>query len=293
MTTMRWCQRKIASIISTVPVRFFERKHPMTVDAFELSEASPDTRKAQMALKRYTIPLVVVLVTALMFYGSTPSNNTSPCQYPLGQDTTRPPSPFKFAATHNDSKVLNVHIVPHTHDDVGWPKTVEQYYFGLNNSIQHAAVHEIIDLVVAALLEHPSRTFTYVEQKFFSMWWERQTDAVKDSVRFLVANQQLNFANGGWCMHDKATTHYMGMIDQTTLGHSFLKREFGVIPKVGWQLDPFGHSASQASMFTSMVGFDALYFGRIDYQDLRMRQLERECEGLWNSSTSLNDTTVF
>jgi hypothetical protein len=293
MTTMRWCQRKIASIISTVPVRFFERKHPMTVDAFELSEASPDTRKAQMALKRYTIPLVVVLVTALMFYGSTPSNNTSPCQYPLGQDTTRPPSPFKFAATHNDSKVLNVHIVPHTHDDVGWPKTVEQYYFGLNNSIQHAAVHEIIDLVVAALLEHPSRTFTYVEQKFFSMWWERQTDAVKDSVRFLVANQQLNFANGGWCMHDEATTHYMGMIDQTTLGHSFLKRELGVIPKVGWQLDPFGHSASQASMFTSMVGFDALYFGRIDYQDLRMRQLERECEGLWNSSTSLNDTTVF
>jgi hypothetical protein len=31
---------------------------------------------------------------------------------------------------------LNVHLVPHSHDDVGWLMTIDQYYVGSNNSIQ-------------------------------------------------------------------------------------------------------------------------------------------------------------
>jgi len=189
----------------------------------------------------------------------------------------------------SDGKTLNVHVVPHTHDDVGWLKTVDEYFWGRNTSIQDACVNDILDSVVSALLDNPFRTFTYVETKFFSMWWERQTDAVKESVRFLVSNNQLHFANGGWCMHDEATTHFMGMIDQTTLGHAFLKRELGVVPRVGWQLDPFGHSSTQASLLTSKVGFDALYFGRIDYQDLEIRKLRKDCEGLWDPSKKRNN----
>ena len=50
--------------------------------------------------------------------------------------------PFQFAGkVYNTTGSLvegklNVHLVSHTHDDVGWLKTVDQYFIGSNNSIQ-------------------------------------------------------------------------------------------------------------------------------------------------------------
>lgn len=36
--------------------------------------------------------------------------------------------------------VINVHLVPHTHDDVGWLKTVDQYYYGSQKDITPVGV---------------------------------------------------------------------------------------------------------------------------------------------------------
>jgi alpha-mannosidase len=97
-------------------------------------------------------------------------------------------------------------------------------------------------------------------------------------------------------MHDEAATHYIGMVDQTTLGHRLLKEEFGDagIPTVAWQLDPFGHSATQAALLSAEAGMDALFFGRIDYQDLKLRVNESRAEFVWRASPSLGvDTQVF
>lgn len=123
----------------------------------------------------------------------------------------------------------------------------------------------ILDNVLESLLDTQTehdRTFTYVEMKFFSKWYLSLPDSSKQSLKDLIAKGQFSFANGGWSMHDEASTHFMGMIDQTTLGHTFLKKELGVVPTVGWQIDPFGHSATQGGLMTSGMGFDALYFGR-------------------------------
>lgn len=54
-------------------------------------------------------------------------------------------------------------------------------------------------------------------------------------------------------MHDEATTHYVDMIDQTTLGHRFIKNQFNKVPRAGWQIDTFGHSAVQAYLLGAEV----------------------------------------
>ncbi|XP_078433957.1 alpha-mannosidase At3g26720-like isoform X2 [Wolffia australiana] len=186
---------------------------------------------------------------------------------------------------------INVHLVAHSHDDVGWLKTIDQYYVGSNNSIQGACVQNVLDSVVSALLADKNRRFIYVEQAFFQRWWRQQSDAIKKIVRGLVDSGQLEFINGGMCMHDEASTLYIDMIDQTTLGHRFIEHEFGQIPRIGWQIDPFGHSAVQAYLLSSEVGFDALFFSRIDYQDRIKRKGLKSLEVVWRGSQTFGSTS--
>jgi len=186
---------------------------------------------------------------------------------------------------------LNVHIVSHTHDDVNWLKTTDQYYYGANNSIQHAAVQHVLDSVIHSLSLSSKRKFIYVEQAFFQRWWNQQTEETHNLVKNLVSNGQLEFVNGGWCMHDEATTHYIGMIDQTTLGHAYIKKIFGEehVPTAGWQIDPFGHSATQATYMSAGFGFDGLVVGRIDFRDRSKRTETKTLEFVWEPSQSFGE----
>ncbi|XP_047341830.1 probable alpha-mannosidase At5g13980 isoform X2 [Impatiens glandulifera] len=185
---------------------------------------------------------------------------------------------------------LNVHLVAHSHDDVGWLKTVDQYYVGTNGTIQAACVQDILDSLIPALLADKNRKFIYVEQAFFQRWWRQQSQAIQSITKQFISSGQLEFINGGMCMHDEAAPHYIDMIDQTTLGHRFIKQEFDLAPRIGWQIDPFGHSAVQAYLLGAEVGFDSLFFGRIDYQDRAKRYVDKSLEVVWQGSKSLGSS---
>ena len=82
-----------------------------------------------------------------------------------------------------DPSVLNVHIVAHSHDDVGWLKTVDQYCQGLNRKgwvgweeNQRAGVQYSIDTVVQELAMDPEKRYIQVETAFFWRWWKQQEE---------------------------------------------------------------------------------------------------------------------
>lgn len=57
---------------------------------------------------------------------------------------------------HNEAYPTNgpaitVHLIPHSHDDVGWLKTVDNYFYGGDMRTQFAGVQYTIDTVVSEL----------------------------------------------------------------------------------------------------------------------------------------------
>jgi len=55
-----------------------------------------------------------------------------------------------------------------------------------------------------------------------------------------------------------------------------------------WQIDPFGHSSTQASLLSWASGFDALFFGRIDYQvSTRYQNTSKKMQTTFNFSSLL------
>lgn len=52
---------------------------------------------------------------------------------------------------------LTVHLVPYSHNDLGWRKTVDHYYYGTNKQVQRASVMQILETVTIELEKDPNR----------------------------------------------------------------------------------------------------------------------------------------
>lgn len=132
-----------------------------------------------------------------------------------------------------------MHIQPHSHDDLGWLKTFDQYLRGANNTIQAASVQSIYDSVIAALQADGSRTFHAVEMGFLMRYLEARPPAQTVAVRALLDAGQLTLTNAGWSMADEACPTYIEMADSLSLGQRLAAARFGArhaSSTVGWQI---------------------------------------------------------
>lgn len=110
--------------------------------------------------------------------------------------------------TAPDPKRLNVHLIPHSHDDVGWLKSVDQYFYGSRSNIQKAGVQYTIDSVIEELIRDKDRRFIQVETAFFWMWWQEQGEEQRSIVRELVKSGVLPPSFFKLFKSDKTTLTY-------------------------------------------------------------------------------------
>ncbi|CAG9856047.1 unnamed protein product [Phyllotreta striolata] len=190
-----------------------------------------------------------------------------------------------------DKNKINVHLIPHSHDDVGWLKTLDEYYYGVNTG--QISVRLIISSVVEALKRNPDRRYIQVETAYFHKWWKDNED-MRTEFKQLVDRGQIEMVNGAWSMNDEACVNYQSIIDQFTFGLRKIEESVGKCgrPRVGWQIDPFGHSREHASILSQM-GFDGVLFARMDHDDKSARQAKGQLNFLWHGSANLEDSTIF
>ena len=76
--------------------------------------------------------------------------------------------------------------------------------------------------------------------------------------------------------NDEACPNYADILLNFEMGHDFVRQEFdGLVPKIGWQLDPFGHSEVMAYLFAEM-GMDAMVFARMNPEEFKHRKLTQD-----------------
>ena len=77
-----------------------------------------------------------------------------------------------YALKMNAISKTTIHVVPHSHNDLGWLKTLDQCYTGEGDVKAKANARMLITNYIIELEKDKNKKFSQVEMKFFSMWWD-------------------------------------------------------------------------------------------------------------------------
>jgi len=170
---------------------------------------------------------------------------------------------------------LRVIVMPHSHNDPGWLKTVEGYFA--------TATKSIITNMVDKLTQHTNMTFIWTEMSYLSMWWEVAQPDMRDKLRVLLDSGRLEIPTGGWVMTDEANVELFSMVEQLVEGHSFLRSTLNVKPKSSWSVDSFGHGGTFPHILAKS-GISNMVIMRVHYAWKEWLARYQQGDFLWKQS---------
>ena len=65
-----------------------------------------------------------------------------------------------------------MHLIANSHDDLGWNKKLDEYFYYYYDDIYSGNVSGIITDTVDSLIYNDDRKFTWSEIKYLKMWWD-------------------------------------------------------------------------------------------------------------------------
>ncbi|KAL6605857.1 hypothetical protein ACP70R_041510 [Stipagrostis hirtigluma subsp. patula] len=181
-----------------------------------------------------------------------------------------------------NAEKLKVFVAPHSHNDPGWIRTVEEYY--------ERKSRNILDTIVDSLSKDSRRKFIWEEMSYLERWWRDAPRKKQETFAKLVRDGQLEIVSGGWVMNDEANSHYFAIIEQMMEGNTWLNDTVGVVPKNSWSIDPFGYSSTMAYLLRRM-GFHNMVIQRTHYELKKELAMKKNLEYLWRQNWDIEETT--
>ena len=171
-----------------------------------------------------------------------------------------------FMGTHIEEppKVINLHIIPHSHTDAGWIEPIDWYYDNW--------VHNIFDNIVEEMYSNTEITFVWADTNYLHQWYESQKTEMQNRFQTIVKRGQLEFVGGGWVQNDESLSDLKSIINQMNFGLQYLHERFNATPTVGWQIDPFGYNHFMPSIFKEL-GYKYQVINRVG--DMRKEEFKK------------------
>jgi len=165
-----------------------------------------------------------------------------------------------------------VFMVPYSHWDVDFWKTLDEYKVTVSNIIIDA-----IDLIA----EKPNFRFTINQAIFIKHFWENYPD-YQDKLRCYVQEGKIEIVGGKWVQPDLNLICGEALVRNLLLGNEWIKKTFEVESEVAWEIDVFGHPGS-IPHFLSQSGYKYYVFARLELNEYSLSAMSPEVPELVTS----------